>query len=135
MLAREQKAHMKLLISTLRDGGFEQTTGYLKRSDSLCVLGLACEIFRITTEIGEWRPCYPDNPQCEVYYYFAGKADSKKTLPFEVARWYGFRETNPEVIFIEEDEEYIDALANLNDNGADFKRLADIIEENFFGGS
>jgi hypothetical protein len=100
----------KLLITALRSGEYRQGTGRLRRGDAFCCLGVACDLYAKATGLGKWEG-----------ERFATRGDTEfNTLPPEVQDWLGWCNrlgaTNGNTLSI------------LNDNGAPFSTIADIIE-------
>lgn len=97
----------KLWVETLRSGQYEQTTGRLHTIAGFCCLGVLCDLYRTSHET-EWV----DNPR-EGEYVFLGQ---KSYLPDVVHIWA---------------ELEFDLQRNamrMNDGGADFATIADVIE-------
>lgn len=99
-------------LTALRSGDYRQGQGYLRQGDQYCCLGVLCDLYG--KAVGpEWEELLEDYPN-QVQYML----DNDTTLPFEVQEWAGIPgKPNP-----------LD-LAALNDNGATFEELANIIEE------
>ena len=97
----------KTWVAALRSGEFEQAKGALKDATGYCCLGVACELYRRETGCGEWSN--------ENWFL-----EKKGHLHFKVRKWLGLR------------TEFGDfgqrALTVLNDDGATFSEIADIIE-------
>lgn len=105
----------KKWVRALRSGKYKQATGNLHNSDGYCCLGVACELaikngVRVKKEDHEDRPTVYD-----------GMSD---LLPLSVQRWLNLN-SDDGVLTLASDEET--SLANLNDNGSNFKQIADII--------
>lgn len=108
-------------IAALRSGEYAQTTGRLRRDEGYCCLGVLCDLAEkagVVTGVSE------DN--------YAGNAnhwrydDEVSVLPPVVQRWAGLSYENPTVRGAAGD--HASSLAGENDNGADFRAIADIID-------
>lgn len=107
-------------IVELRSGNYGQATGTLKgEENTYCCLGVLCEIAVRKGIIS--TPQYLDS--------FGGwfyQADGN-VLPYEVQSWADMASRNG-ALYLENGPELF--LAGMNDNGATFDELADLIEEN-----
>lgn len=56
----------------------------LRSADCYCVLGVLCDLYRIETGQGEWRPASYRPPD---YHFVAGEEYSIATLPKVVLDW------------------------------------------------
>lgn len=94
-------------LTALRSGDYQQGQGYLRQGDQYCCLGVLCDLYG--KAVGpEWED------SGEVYSMF----HCDTVLPLKVQVWAGIPgKPNP-----------LD-LAALNDSGATFEELANIIEE------
>jgi len=97
-----------MLIEALRSGEYEQTNGWLRQGDGYCCLGVACD----KSGLSEWK-IGPRN------YRYEGMSTQ---LPKTVQEWYGFATPSGRCManFL--------SLTSLNDSGASFKQIADVIE-------
>ena len=104
-------------VAALRSGKYIQTTGLLRRSQpgdtlSHCCLGVLCDL----APEGEWA-------SDSVYSH--SKTDySGGALPEGVVKWAGLSSNNPVVL-----AEPVRNLSDVNDSGATFDEIADIIEK------
>lgn len=102
-------------VEALRSGKYKQGRSYLTTSgSSFCCLGVLCDI----SCLSEW-----DSKD----EYF----DASQALPREVADWAGITDCNPDVpgMYTEEESQVPKlTLAEINDKGASFSQIADIIE-------
>lgn len=102
----------KLWIAALRSGEFKQGKGFLKIEDHYCCLGVACQVLGLEFDA-------PDDSgvsECDSARYGAPESVIKGlALSDDIGR--RVNETNEE-----------DSLTELNDNGASFEEIADIIE-------
>jgi hypothetical protein len=100
-------------VSALRSGEYQQTKGRLRKEDEFCCLGVLCDLYIKENNV-EWQ-------HNEVDGYFYGK--HSYALPLSVMEWVGVEEVNP----------YVNGrgltLAELNDTGCTFEKIADVIEE------
>lgn len=97
------------LAEALESGKYQQTTGRLRKSNSFCVLGVACEI----SKIGHWSDdLWP--------VYETDSTTIGTDLPPEVIDYFGFGDVS-----------YY-SLARANDGGClSFKDIAQIIRKNW----
>jgi len=106
-------------IAALRSGKFKQTRGFLRREDKFCCLGVACEVYRRETGLGEWSENKAASvPFCQA---FLGQGT---VLPSEVKEWLGLALSFGQF----ENAGSEDALIDINDAGESFEVIADIIE-------
>jgi hypothetical protein len=153
----EQKEHRQALIKELREGGREQTTGVLRRKDSItfaisditmheypagyCCLGVACDL----SGLGEWG----EYDQEKLYGTHKGAmsylTNSNRTLPDcdvnsvsltgqvmprEVRDYYGFKSAGGHYWEDGENSGTITrALTSDNDDGVTFAEIAQTIED------
>lgn len=118
-------------LTALRSDSFKQATGnlYDKRSGGFYYLGVLCKLPDV--------PAYWD----ENGHVFYKKERSKKALPFALSSDLGIPDTGPtlnkggiaKVLGEDRAEELCDPLdrrdlSELNDNGATFHEIADLIE-------
>lgn len=101
----------KKWVEALRSGEFTQAQGYLRiveegSSPRYCCLGVLCELMR------------REFPQLGNNLFFS------HYLPQPVMEWSGLTDHNPRVRSREESH----TLSNLNDHGASFETIADLIE-------
>lgn len=129
-------------VDALRSGGFQQSTGALRKGDAFCCLGVACEVYRRETGLGVWdastgqeegvtafeeRPVTAFDEDGNL-----GVARNWETLPDQVATWLGL-DADPGLV----PEPSSGLLAKtqastLNDEyGYSFAALADAIERTF----
>jgi hypothetical protein len=120
-------------LEALRGDEFTQGTRFLRADndndpEGHCCLGVLCELHRRRTGDGQWVEA-TDSDGRLVYEYRTSSDKSETVLPIEVSRWAGLDGSNPSFIY-PENEDYV-SLANLNDQGSSFKRIADLIESEF----
>lgn len=104
-------------LEALRSGEYKQGTEALRKGDSFCCLGVLTDIY--IKETGD----YWDDPVDARQNSFNCE---EAVLVGEVIEWSGLPDSNPDIPALLSSEE--STLADLNDNGATFKQIADIIE-------
>jgi hypothetical protein len=120
-------------LEALRSGEYEQATGALKVMDddvvdgddivsSFCCLGVLCDI----SGLGEWKGTS----------YWVGLWPAASALPKPVYEWAGLPDGNPCISPMEckdadSEGDIIETLADLNDSGASFEQIANVIEKEF----
>ncbi len=135
-------------LSDLRSGNFHQGGGKLHRSErqsdgterhEFCCLGVLCER---AVEAGVVERVIADGYESDTgttyAYVVPGTTDQFVHYPpMIVAEWAGLNSENP-VVRIPEGtfpdgtwEKRKDVIANVNDDGAKFDKIADIIESQF----
>lgn len=105
-------------LNALRSGEYSQTEGSLKTDDGFCCLGVLCDLYSKEVE-EEWV-----KDEITVRYKFDG---SSQVLPNSVMDWAGLNEDNPRVYF--GDDAFRQSIAEVNDAGHGFDKIAKIIEE------
>jgi hypothetical protein len=109
-------------VQALRSGQYQQGKQALRPTpDSYCCLGVLCDLYRVEQGKGAWDPA--DEGCIDIAFEAPGEDGCETSLlPIEVKNWAGMR-TN--------DGRYgLDmSLAGANDEGAEFPRLADLIEQ------
>ena len=103
-------------IEALNSDEYTQTKGCLRDSTGFCCLGVLTDLYAKEHD-QEWKVNDMSN-----FYSFNGR---NGTLYSEVLKWSGLETDDPN---------YLDGrvhLSQLNDDGYSFKRIAQIIEENF----
>lgn len=114
-------------LEALRSGNYEQGRRVLRSTDDhYCCLGVLCDLAaqegvveaRQSSETGLWHYVGAEA-------YDEWRFGSSTTLPKAVAVWAELDDNNPSVIAGDEDR----SLAGINDEGADFAEIADLIEE------
>jgi hypothetical protein len=109
-------------VGALRSGEYKQAKGVLHDNVGFCCLGVLCDIHRKETNSSTWVADTSDNDEdC------LGYLGEVCILPVEVRAWAGFQtySSNPTVRIY---GKCSSSLAQLNDNGNDFKTIADLIE-------
>lgn len=108
---KELSKPVKLWLAALRSGKYKQTKGQLKDSKGHCCLGVASELAVQQGIVKKFR-------------------HSDTGLMPKVKKWLGLTDQYGlfDVTVVNDDGEYFDSLAVLNDTGASFKKIAQIIE-------
>ena len=108
----------KLWLKALRSGQYKQAIGTLTDGKGFCCLGVLCNIH--AKETGRtWKEQANGDPK-----YLS--ADT--VLPYTVRKWAGLKEENPLVDDVR-NPGYKADLAEMNDEEASFKTIADAIEK------
>lgn len=108
-------------IEALRSGKYKQTTeGVLYDGNAYCCLGVLCAEIGLRAE---------PNEAGDIWYFWAGAQRDYEALPGPIANQIGLTPMGdlPEKVAFGE-KEFTD-LAALNDRGADFNFIADVIEK------
>lgn len=125
------------LVAALRSREFSQAKGYLRTDRGHCCLGVACEVYRRETGDGEWAT---DSGIAAVYAFRVNGVTDIYGLPGPVTTWLDMAtngEARPETVIPERilghyteanDPDETVTLARLNDAGATFAEIADLIE-------
>ena len=114
-------------LEALRGGEYKQTRYTLHSpNDGFCCLGVLCDIY--TKELGgSWE--YDEREYTCGYTLEVGDELAQVELPHCVVEWAGLEVCSPEVANpFREDEVAFSTLASLNDEGRDFKFIADLID-------
>lgn len=106
-------------LEALRSGKYGQAHNVLRSGDGerFCCLGVLCELHSLETRSADWRP----NTDGEFEYI-----GNVTALPLEVQRWARVRTAS---INLRRTVSDCSTLAELNDSGANFKEIADVIEK------
>jgi hypothetical protein len=108
----------KTWVEALRSGEYTQTHGALRKGDSFCCLGVACDLAVKAGVIPESRE-YARTSDVHEYDGSTG------ILPGAVTKWMGLQ-TNAGA-FLDSDKGET-CLSELNDWGESFEQIADTIE-------
>jgi len=108
----------KLWLAALRSDEFEQGQGVMDSGNKLCCLGVLVRIACDQGVVKRTDDSLYVNKRFRGYGY--GEAQSTYELPSEVVNWAGLSSPDPIVIG--------GSLGVHNDDGASFKKIADIIE-------
>lgn len=111
-------------VEALRSGKYKQGQGALRTGDGYCCLGVLCEL------------AVKEGVAIRDQLFYGSPVDFRSdredlVLPLVVSAWAGLSSVSPEVPSqIGEGSRDKVGLAELNDTyGADFERIADVIEE------
>jgi len=122
----------KAWVKALRSKKYEQGQHFLRKDNRYCCLGVACELyakehpgFKISS-----RSMQEADGLVTVYLY--GQTASDTNLPSPVMRWLNLNDPSGH---IESEwrsdlvpEHILGSLAAVNDHGASFEKIADLIE-------
>lgn len=110
----QMKENRRLWVEALRSGEYKQGQGYLRsHDDHYCCLGVLCDLAG-----ANWRPTdYVGTP------VFEAEIGCFSHAPHFVRHHVGLRDSLGEMFCR-------DALSSLNDRGASFSEIADLIESN-----
>ncbi len=117
-------------VEALRSGQYKQGKNRLRDGDCFCCLGVLTDLYLKEKSLN-WEISVTDSGH-EIWKAL----EESSTLPAEVREWAGLKNANPLVSCQGIDEEYDqvifwnESLAEINDFGIDFKRIAEIIETN-----
>lgn len=103
----------KKWVAALRSGKYKQSKFSLRTDEGYCCLGVLCDLYAAD----EWKR----EPGRE-FFVFLG---NDQTLPKVVLEWVGLQD--PDGYFTQAFKNR-HSLTSLNDNGADFQTIAEIIE-------
>lgn len=108
------------LVTALRSGEYIQGRSALHVGDKFCCLGVACDLYAKETGRGHWKI---NSLGC---YEFVTPEDVRSgVLPKPVMEWLGLPNRNGEFV---RDGRPSSSLADMNDYGASFAAIADLIE-------
>ena len=111
-------------VAALRDGEFDQTKHMLHDQRGYCCLGVACEIFAEVLNL-KVETVQRRGEGFEVYYDF-----QSTVLPEKVADFLGLKTSEGSFSEIRiEGAKRGDTLTSINDSGATFSQIADILEK------
>lgn len=134
----------KKWVRALRSKKYRQATGVLKVKNkagkvSHCCLGVLCELYQQERIKAKKPPLKTDDysarefgngfPRTSRIFEFG---NSNVTLPPQVQRWAGIKDDCGQFrgnFMLEHGQQCLHSLAELNDNGARFSTIANIIEE------
>lgn len=112
------------LVTALRSGEYQQTTGKLRDDVGFCCLGVLCSI-AIKEGVADPWLAYESLPGVTGY-----RVDgSSGTLPPSVQEWAGMRTENGTYTNRGDAEWGENCLSDDNDNGKTFNEIADFIME------
>ncbi len=107
-------------IEALRSGEYTQAKQRLRKDDSFCCLGVACDLYIEETGKAFWD---------EDYYGPVFKSDllddsyEEAVLPEEVSEWLGLKNTTAY------SNSAHTSASEINDGGATFNQIANFLEE------
>lgn len=116
-------------VAALRSGDYKQGNGALRErhgdgvSDTYCCLGVLCDIAVKADVISQPDLGEAEEPGYTEHFYLHGYLGAQSYLPDEVVAWAGLPSENPDI------EGDAATLSELNDEGASFDDIADLIEE------
>jgi len=121
------KGIKKKWLKALRSGDYKQTQGRLKNHERYCCLGVLCDVVKNYKHVqGKW---HGDIFKC-------GSGNMDMALPYSVRELVdtdsigiGTEGTLPTKV--KHDGSLRTCLSALNDHGMSFKKIADVIEEQF----
>lgn len=121
-------------LAALRSGEYEQTDGMLLKvtgeRKQHCCLGVLCELAVAEGVIPPARLVENWDGTQKIGQF--GDRLEEGTLPAEVSEWSGVDDYGHYAAVVDEDGiEYTPFLTEINDEGASFAEIADIIEANF----
>lgn len=109
----------KLWIEALRSGEYKQATGQLRCDDGFCCLGVLSDLYKKDHSDCDWGG---GSYSYFVIYREIGATSSSTNLVDEVVRWAELDSADPQY-------ECGETLSDLNDMGASFNEIADVIEK------
>jgi len=113
----------KKWVEELRSGKYKQGSEYLCKDNHYCCLGVLCEIFTKEVALPTFKKIKEYRDGSEMVYY----DNCHDVLPADVMEWSGLS-THIGEFFDPDSSDRMASLAELNDCGYSFKKLADIIE-------
>lgn len=126
-------------VAALRSGKYSQDTGVLRSTEGYCCLGVLCDLYaqehneqwdvhRYNSNLGESYNI-PENEVSEINgsdeFLFGNELEH---LPDTVKIWAGLNSPNP-CVRSDGDDHGGHCLSEMNDNGASFDFIADLIEK------
>ena len=129
------KAVMEQWVAALRSGEYKQTEGRLRAFDDnnnqptncFCCLGVLCDLFAKTRTDCAWGESDDEYEDCAFVVEDIETVD--KVLPQLVRRWAGMNSECGD--FFNEALKDEQRLTDMNDCGATFEELANVIEKNY----
>lgn len=114
----------QLWIDALRSGDYKQTRGALHKEDGFCCLGVLCDLHRKANPRKGWQNADKDSDNYPFNFYEYLGADT--SLPMPVMKWAGLDAASPMVQY---GLSKFTLLSTMNDSGATFTDIANVIEE------
>lgn len=108
-------------VAALRSGEYKQGTGQLRYQDNYCCLGVLCDLYKKEHSEAEWVK-RENAINLDDYAFHDGFSSDNAVLTSDVLNWAGLQSFNPRII----DDK---TVAQLNDNGETFAKIADLIEK------
>lgn len=125
---------MKKWIKSLRSGEFKQGRGTLKQYNNKgkaehCCLGVLCELYNREMKKNKKKTIAERYCDSLVFRYGNTKfGNQKHSLPKIIEKWSGVKDS---VGLFTDCQKETQTLAELNDDGYSFKKIASIIEKNW----
>ena len=124
-----KKKVMEKWVKALRSGSYKQGRHALKYKTKAgvvrhCCLGVLCDLYQKEHKVKlrtDLNPGKDELERCKVFLF----DDNEAGLPDRVMIWSGIS-SDDGVLHMD-----TQTLASMNDNGSDFKKIADIIEEEY----
>ena len=124
--SQRQRDHLRRWVEALRSGEYKQGTGRLRSGDEYCCLGVACDVYRLTTKKGRWF----DREAFTIGTHGLVGTDlwNERGTAAKVRRFFGLMEANGEGLMTD--------LINYNDGTGEagkktFRGIATVIEKRF----
>ena len=117
-------------VKALRSSDYTQGRLFLHLAEtkhtpeSFCCLGVLCDLSLKNSSLPIIRTA---NEEEGIVRYDR----SSEGLPLSVMSWAGVKFSNPDVVVVNDFKDKTTSLAELNDGGASFLEIADIIEKNW----
>lgn len=117
----------QLWVDALRSGKYKQARSYLANEQGHCCLGVLCELaIQNGVSVEKREEHYITDIEDDRLYYTYD--DAEAVLPQSVVDWAEVPGCNPDVLSNHEEGDEDESLAGLNDAGASFEEIANIIE-------
>lgn len=127
----QQAEHRRKWVEALRSGGFRQGQGALRSRDGrYCCLGVACDLAAAegVVVVDDDESGYGRDARLVAYVDPATGYKDTAYLPEKVRDWLGLVDERGRLKATAQEGVDRDALSSLNDSGATFERIANIIE-------
>lgn len=105
-------------VKALRSKKYEQCTGYLKKDNGYCCMGVSCALY-MKEKGGKWK-----KDKAGDYRFLNEPA----YLPEKVKKWLGLNDDTGVYRDMDNGYEFGTSLTDKNDNGKTFDEIASIIE-------
>ena len=112
----------QIWIDALTGGEYRQTTGRLKNKGAMCCLGVLCDLYAKETGKWEWH-----KDEVGDWFFISNNSGEELLLPPPVVKWSGIKNVNGAY----RGKDGMSTLTDANDSGVKFKKIAELIEENF----